>query len=273
MSMTNFFSHASEKIMQKILPDSFVNATRVVYQAEATRKIFHQFDIKGNFRTIPGGIDLEKIKAFRNAHNKYDLRDKHGINQEHLVISIIGTTCQRKGQHIFVEAIKELEKICTDKFANISCLIVGARNSTYIDRNYLEVLKNKIQDFSLSNISIYFETQDVYDFYALSDIFVCASFEESFPRVLLEAMAFELKIVSTDVFGIPEIINDGGEGYLVKPGDAKALAAAIHKSIIEPDISDRLAKNGYAKLCRMFDNNHLLQQHWLLAKEVILSQP
>lgn len=103
-------------------------------------------------------------------------------------------------------------------------------------------MKNQIQDLSLNNFSIYFETKDVYDFYALSDIFVCASFEESFPRVLLEAMAFELKIISTDVFGIPEIINDGGEGYLVQPGDAKALANAIHKCIIEPEISDRLAK-------------------------------
>ncbi|OYE05969.1 glycosyltransferase [Nostoc sp. 'Peltigera membranacea cyanobiont' 232] len=271
-SINNFFSHASKEITQKILPDCFVNATRVIYQAEATRRIFHQFDIKGNFRTIPGGIDLEKIKYFRNTHNKSHLRDKYKINQEHLVISIIGTTCERKGQHIFIEAIKELEKLCPDKFANISCLIVGARNSTYIDSNYLDLLKRQIQDLSLKNVSIYFETIDVYDFYALSDIFVCASFEESFPRVLLEAMAFELKIISTDVFGIPEIINDGGEGHLVQPGDAKALAAAIYKCIIEPDISDRLAKNGYAKVCRMFDNNNLLQQHWLLAKEVILSQ-
>ncbi|MEH2004909.1 glycosyltransferase [Nostoc sp.] len=272
MSINNFFSHVSPEIMQKILPDCFVNATRVVYQAEATRRIFHQFDIKNNFRTIPGGIDLQKINYFRNSHNKYQLRDKYGISHEHLVISIIGTTCQRKGQHIFIEAIKALEKLSTDKFANISCLIVGARNSTYIDSNYLDLLKRQIQDLSLKNISIYFETIDVYDFYALSDIFVCASFEESFPRVLLEAMAFELKIISTDVFGIPEIINDGSEGYLVQPGDAKALAAAIHKCIVEPDISDSLAKNGYAKVCRMFDNNNLLQQHWLLAKEVILSQ-
>ncbi|QLE51084.1 glycosyltransferase [Nostoc sp. C057] len=272
MSINNFFGHASKEIMQKILPDCFVNATRVIYQAEATRRIFHQFDIKDNFRTIPGGIDLEKIKDFRNLHHKHQLRDKYAINQEHLVISIIGTTCQRKGQHIFIEALKELEKLCPNKFGNISCLIVGARNSTYIDSNYLEFLKNQIQDLSLNNFSIYFETKDVYDFYALSDIFVCASFEESFPRVLLEAMAFELKIISTDVFGIPEIINDGGEGYLVQPGDAKALANAIHKCIIEPEISDRLAKNGYAKVCRMFDNNNLLQQHWLLAKEAILSQ-
>ncbi|MBD2346117.1 glycosyltransferase [Anabaena subtropica] len=268
MSIDSFFSHASKEIIQKILPDCFTNATRVVFQAEATRRIFHQFDTKGNFRTISGGIDLEKIKDFRNTHSKYQLREKYGINQEHLVISIVGTTCQRKGQHIFIEAIKELEKLCGDKFANISCLIVGARKDSYLD-----LLNRQIQTLELKNITIQFETQDVYDFYALSDIFVCASFEESFPRVLLEAMAFELKIISTDVFGIPEIIEDGGQGYLVQPGNPKALAVAIYQSIVEPTVSERMAKNGYARLHRMFDNKNLLQQHWLLAKEVILSQP
>ncbi|MBD2251221.1 glycosyltransferase [Nostoc parmelioides] len=272
-SIDNFFGQASREIMQKILPDCFLNASRVVFQAEATRRIFHQFDIKDNFRTISGGVDLPKINDFRSTHGKSQLRQKYSINPQHLVISIVGTTCLRKGQHIFIEAIKELEKICADKFLNISCLIVGARNTTYIDKNYLELLKRKIQELSLKNISIYFETKDVYDFYTLSDIFVCASFEESFPRVLLEAMAFELKIISTDVFGIPEIINDGSEGYLVEPGNPKALAAAIYHCIKEPAISERLAKNAYAKVCRMFDNNNLLQQHWSLAKEVILSQP
>jgi O-antigen biosynthesis protein len=266
MSLNTFFGHASQEVTQKILPDCFVKANRIVYQAEATRRIFHQFDVKGNFRTIPGGIDLQTIEDFRNTHEKHQLREKYGIDRDCLVILIVGTTCQRKGQHIFIEAIKELEKLYNGKFVNISCIIVGARESSYLD-----LLKHQIQQLSLNNISIYFETKDVYDFYALSDIFVCASFEESFPRVLLEAMAFELKVVSTSVFGIPEIINDGGEGYLVQPGNSKDLATAIYQCIIDPEKSDRLAKNGYAKMCRLFDNKNLLQQHWLLAKEVILS--
>jgi O-antigen biosynthesis protein len=266
MSLSNFFGHASQEIMRKILPDCLVKATRVVYQAEATRKIFHQFDINGNFRTISGGIDLQTIQDFRNTHDKDLLRDKYGIDREHIVISVVGTTCQRKGQHVFIEAIKKLEKLHSGKLPNISCLIVGAREDSYLD-----LLNRQIEQLSINNISIHLETKDVYDFYALSDIFVCASFEESFPRVLLEAMAFQLKIVSTDVFGIPEIIDDGGEGYLVQPGNSKALAAAMYKCIIEPETSDRLAKNGYAKMCRLFNNTNLLQQHWLLAKEVILS--
>ncbi|MDJ0674189.1 MAG: glycosyltransferase [Calothrix sp. MO_167.B42] len=272
MSINSFFGSAPENVMQYILPDCLATSNRVVFQADATRRIFHQYDIQGNFRTIPGGLNLQRIKQFRDEHNKSDLRNKYDINPNHTVVSIIGTTCQRKGQHIFIDAIKELAAIFPNKFANISFLIVGARNKTYLEQSYLELLNRKIKNFSLNNIYIYPETKDVYDFYALSDIFVCASFEESFPRVLLEAMAFELKIISTDVFGIPEIVNDRSEAYLVQPGDAKALAIAMKKCIADPNLSSCLAQNSYAKFCRMFDNQHLLHQHLLLAKEVILQR-
>ncbi|MEM9922234.1 MAG: glycosyltransferase [Cyanobacteria bacterium P01_D01_bin.50] len=272
MSINSFFGNASEEIMEKILPDCLTNATRVIFQANATRKIFHEYDKKDNFRTIPGGIDLETIKHFRDSHSKSELRDKYGINQQHIVISIIGTTCERKGQHIFIQAIKELQSLLPENFDRISCLIVGARDTTSGDKSFLNLLESKIEELSLDNLFIYHETKDVYDFYALSDIFVCASFEESFPRVLLEAMAFELKIVSTYVFGIPEIISDESEGYLVEAGNPKALAAAIRKCIIEAELSSDFAKNGFAKVCRMFDNCHLLRENLLLAFEAILNE-
>ncbi|MEB3180134.1 MAG: glycosyltransferase family 4 protein, partial [Nostocaceae cyanobacterium] len=137
---------------------------------------------------------------------------------------------------------------------------------------YLNLLKYQIEELYLKNVTIYEPTKDLYDFYALSDIFVCASFEESFPRVILEAMAFKLKIVSTDVFGIPEIIQDGYEAYMVKPGNPKALASAIRKCLEEPELSSRIATNGYGKVCRKFNNQNLLKQHLLLAKQVVLSK-
>lgn len=263
--INNFFGNSSEKVMQNLLTHCFLSANRVVFTADATRRVFHKFDIHGNFRTIPDGLDLESIKQFRDSYSRSELRDKYGINRNHVVISIIGTTCQRKGQHIFIQALKELGKFGVH--SNITCLIVGAREDSYH-----ELLKNQINEFSLNNVYIYKETKDVYDFYGLSDIFVCASFEESFPRVLLEAMAFELRIVSTDVFGIPEIVNDQCEAYLVAPGNPKALANAIHKCLQEPDFSSRLASNAYAKVYRKFNSQNIIPKHLSLAKEVVLAQ-
>ncbi|HEY9295729.1 MAG TPA: glycosyltransferase, partial [Phormidium sp.] len=172
-----------------------------------------------------------------------------------------------KGQHIFIEAIKELEaKYSPENLPNFSYLIVGGNVVSY-----LRYIEHQIEKLELKNVKIYHETREVYDFFCLSDIFVCSSFEESFPRVILEAMAFELKIVSTNVFGIAEMIDNGVEGYLVEAGNPKALADGIYQCLSEPKVAARLASNAYVKVNRKFDLPAQLNRHFLLTKETVVS--
>ncbi len=62
---------------------------------------------------------------------------------------------------------------------------------------------------------------------AASDIVVCPSLVEPFPRVLLEAMALGLPVVACEVGGIPELVLHGQTGILFAPGDRAALAEAL----------------------------------------------
>jgi glycosyltransferase involved in cell wall biosynthesis len=114
------------------------------------------------------------------------------------------------------------------------------------------------------------ETKNIYEFFSITDIFVCASSEESFPRVILEAMAFELKIVSTDVFGIKEMIIDNQEGYLIKPNNPQELAEAIRFCTTNPEHSALLARNGAIKVNRCFGNKQLLEKNFALIQETVL---
>ena len=59
---------------------------------------------------------------------------------------------------------------------------------------------------------------------------MCSSFEESFPRVLMEAAAFRLPIVSTNVDGVTELLG-ADDAWLVPPGDAALLAAAMRAAL------------------------------------------
>lgn len=264
-SIENFFGESPPEIMGQLLRDCFANATRVVFVADATRIIFHELDVRGNFRTIHGGLDIDRINEYRQAHGKSELRAKYGLGADRTVITLVGTICERKGQLIFLEAIGQLAKQYKE-FANLDFIIVGPPR----EEVYFNCLQKQLKQLNMPNVKIYKETREIYDFYAMSDIFVCASLEESFPRVLLEAMAFELKIVSTAVYGIVEMIGDREHGYLVPPGDPQALAAAMVKCLSEEN-SQKMAAKAYAKVCRMYNNRSQLQKHLLMAKEVAIS--
>ena len=240
---------------------AFLKANRVVFQANATRAIYGEFETIENLNTIPGGLPLQRIEKFRLANSKSTLRKKYGIPDDAYVVILVGTTCIRKGQAVFLDAINQMS---IDSIpANVSFLMVGA-----IDGHYLESLREKITRLNLKNVQLVAETKDIYDYYALSDIFVCASFEESFPMVVLLAMAFELPIVSTDVFGIPEIVSDQQEALLFPSGDPQSMAAAILQCINDPDETNAMAARAYAKVNRLFDNEILLARHADLARKV-----
>jgi glycosyltransferase involved in cell wall biosynthesis len=72
-------------------------------------------------------------------------------------------------------------------------------------------------------------TPNPWQWHAAADVLVCASDNESLPRVIHEAMAFGTPVLSTDVFGIPEVIEDGVTGSLCRSRDENALAAQLDR--------------------------------------------
>jgi glycosyltransferase involved in cell wall biosynthesis len=59
------------------------------------------------------------------------------------------------------------------------------------------------------------------------DVFALSSIREGLPNVLLEAMALEVPIVSTRVNGVPRLVQDGSNGFLVNSGDEAGLTTAL----------------------------------------------
>ncbi|HBX23507.1 MAG TPA: hypothetical protein DEF34_07755 [Desulfotomaculum sp.] len=259
------FNRQCSSFVANSINQCFMEATRIIFQAEATRKLYHHRDEKARFRVIPGGLPLDRIDSFRRKHDKLTLREKYQLPLKDKIVSIIGTTCERKGQHHFVDAVQYLREKYPEITEDVTFLIVGGRSSSY-----LEYLNSKISNNPCNKIQLIMETPDIYDFYHLSDIFVCASHQESFPMVVLLAMAFEIGIVSTDVFGIPEIIAQGIEGILFKPGDSKMLAENLMLLLSDHEKAEKLASNARHKVERCFDNNILLNKYIDICKEAIV---
>ncbi|MBW7895650.1 MAG: glycosyltransferase family 4 protein [Opitutaceae bacterium] len=256
-------------IAPEVLPlieDAFRLATRVVFTADSSRRIFNDLGARGNFVLLPSWVDAGRIDAFAAAHAAADLRRKHGLDPDALLVINIGSVCERKGQHIFIQALdllrRELPVLWPGR--KIQFLMVGARPGLF-----LETLRDEVARLGLEELAVFLpETGEVFDFYRLADVFVCTSFEESFPRVILESAVFRRHIVTTDVNGISEMIAPT-DAWLIPPGDRYRLADALKQAITARLNGDHARpERARAAVLRKYHEANSLPQHLQLARGV-----
>jgi len=110
---------------------------------------------------------------------------------------------------------------------------------------------------------VYFANQrsnmEVRSLMAAGDVFVLNSSFEGFPHILLEAMSLGLPIVATGVGGIPEILQEGQNGFLISPGDSDKLAEVLLKLVSFPSRRQVLGES--AKLtARRFSLQRMVEE-------------
>ncbi len=262
-----FFAPLLAPLLFPVVEDSFRRATRVVFTAEATQTVHDHLGDRGNFALLPSWVDVARVDAFIAASDRPGLRRKHGLDPAAVQVVNIGSICERKGQHVFIHALDLLktELALTYPGKKIQFVMVGARPGLYLDS-----LKQEVALLGLDAAVFIPETGDIFDFYRLADLFVCTSFEESFPRVLLESAAFQLPIVTTNVNGIPEMLAPD-EAWHTPPGDRYRLAEAIKLALAAHFAGDRRrADKARAAVLRKYHEANSLPQHVALVRQCAL---
>lgn len=82
------------------------------------------------------------------------------------------------------------------------------------------------------------------------DIFINTTNIDNTPISVIEAMACGLCIVSTNVGGIPYLLDHGRDALLVPPNDPQAMADSVHRIVAEPDLAEQLSRNAQVKAQR-----------------------
>lgn len=101
-----------------------------------------------------------------------------------------------------------------------------------------------------------------------SDIVVLPSYREGMPKSLLEACAIGRPIVTTNAIGCKECVEEGINGYKVKPRDVEELALAIEKLIVNKDLRIKFGNAGRQKAEREFDVKEVIKTHLELYEQL-----
>ena len=90
---------------------------------------------------------------------------------------------------------------------------------------------------------------------------VVPSLSEGLPRVILEAQALSKPVIASRVGGIPEIIKDGENGFLVNPGDADDLAEKLRILLSDKKLAIEMGKRGREIIQEKFSNEEYIKNY------------
>jgi glycosyltransferase involved in cell wall biosynthesis len=190
------------------------------------------------------GVPASKIRVIRNAARDDAFRDPVPRHRrameamfprpgERIVLSANRLTPD-KGAHVLIKAVPAVLR--ADPGARF--LICGEGAS----RSHLESM---VHEAGLRGFVVFAGFRpDLDDWMPNADLLALPSFNEGLPNVVLEACASGVPCVATAVFGTPEVLHDGVNGYLVPAGDAAALADGIIRLLSDPALRRQMGAAG-----------------------------
>ena len=145
----------------------------------------------------------------------------------------------QKGLEYLIDSVEELVR--KDNF-RIKCLIVGEGKDK--DR-LLEQISQKKLEQHITLLGYVPWGKRLLDLYRSCDFFISPSLSEGFPKTVFEALACGSLVISTNVGGISELINNEKNGLIINSKSGHEIAAAIRRSCKNPLIFHRIVNTGY----------------------------
>jgi glycosyltransferase involved in cell wall biosynthesis len=213
------------------------------------------------FSVVRLGIELEPRVRFDG--DPTEVRRRHGIPAEKFVVGWFGRMTAVKRTDDLLTMLAGLRERGVDALL----LLVGDGD----DRDRLE---QRAHDLGLARSCLFVGYQeDVAPWYAICDAVVLTSASEGTPVTIIEALAAGRPVVATKVGGVPDVVDEGETGFLVRPRDTHALAERLEILARDPE---RRAAMGAAGRERVLERNavdRLVDDVDRLYRELLASRP
>lgn len=182
-----------------------------------------------------------KIKIIYNGVDvsKYNRLLKEPIGGQ---ICFVGRLVKEKGIWDAIFAILEISKSYRVHFTIVGSGDLEDEIRRYIHRN------------DIKNISLLGHLSEPITVLRHAEILLFPSYYESFGLAVCEAMAMAIPVVTSNAGGLSEIVRDGIDGYLVEPGDIKAIVEAMEKLLKDKTLSINMGNRASARVLKSFSD-------------------
>jgi glycosyltransferase involved in cell wall biosynthesis len=181
------------------------------------------------------GVDLNQYSA-RSAEGS-TVRAMLGIGPDDVVITCVAELNENKNHTFLLEAWPEVSR----RFAHCHLLLVGTGEK-------MLALQQRVAQKRVPRVHFWGYRQDVPQILRETDIATLVSKREGLPKYVMEAMAASKPVVASNVRGNRDLVEDGGTGFLVEPGDVPGLVKALERLISDPKLRVAMGAAGKEKI-------------------------
>lgn len=224
--VARFYNLTSLKLTLSVAGKIILTSPKYLEQSPYLKRYKNKIEI------IPCGVDINKFKPIK-------MESKNNGQYRIFFLSILNEFHRYKGLDYLFKALKIVKKDINDVK-----LIVGGKGELF---DYYKEMVNSIGLGNNVEFVGFIPDDELVRYFNNCDVFVLpstSSEQEGFGIVLLEALACEKPVVSTEIVGVAEDIKKTNSGVIVKPKDSEALANAITAILKDKDAGNQMGKNG-----------------------------
>jgi glycosyltransferase involved in cell wall biosynthesis len=257
-----------EKLLAALVTDRIV-----VISEQQAEEICDQFGVgkRKQIRVIPLGLDLDVFEGSRARRSL--MRTELGVDDETLLVGIVGRLTEIKNHEMFLDAAAEFKK--RNSSTPVRFVIVG-------DGGLRAQLEAQTRKLGLTEDVIFTgERNDPAVFYPALDVVALTSRNEGTPLTLIEAMANARPVIATNVGGVVDllgpVIEDAGykvceRGIGVPAGDVQTFASGLQKLVDDAALRDRLGAQGFGFVYAKYPKQRLLADIRNLYEELLVGK-
>ena len=197
------------------------------------------------------GVDLKECDSFDHVDAKSSLREKYCIPQDAFVYGYVGRINKDKGINELIQAFHQV----AEKKEKTYLVMVGMKDDANpITPQNMKIAEEHERIIMTGNVP----KEEVYSHMAVFDVLVHPTYREGFGKVLQEAMGMNLPIITTNVPGPSEVVNQGECGLLVEVQNVEDLTQKMIEIYEDDALRVGLSQKGRERAEKYFDRPIML---------------